>query len=132
MPTSDFPNVLADLFSELVNGSPDPSLGTYMLNRRDAGLLASLEKISAAGASATSAGGGTIAAHVDHIRYGLALLNRWAAGETSPWKGADWTTSWRIQTVSDAEWRALRDDLRREALAWHDALATPRELSAPE
>jgi hypothetical protein len=129
MNTRDFTQVLPTLLSELVNGSPDPSVGTYMLNRGDEGLLKSLDKLSASAASRPNGSGASIAAHVDHIRYGLSLLNRWAAGEAAPWEGADWTMSWRKPTVSEAEWRALRDDLRRETEAWMDALRTPRDVN---
>lgn len=128
MNTRDLTTVLPTLLSELVNGSPDANAGTYMLNRGDRGLLDSLDNLSAAAASMRSAGGGSIAAHVDHLCYGFSLLNRWAAGEDTPWKDADWTTSWQTSTVSDAEWRALRDELRREARAWIEALRTPREV----
>ena len=109
MNTRDLTTVLPTLLSELVHGSPRPDVGTYMLNRGDGGLLESLEALSAAGASANSNGGGSIAAHVDHVRYGLALLNRWAAGEPAPWKGADWTASWRRPTVTDAELKRMAD-----------------------
>ena len=132
MNSANLTPILPNLFSELVHGSPDPNVGTYMLNRGDAGLLQSLEKISADAASSTEHGGGSIAMHTDHIRYGLSLLNRWAAGADKPWKGADWTASWRIMKVSDEEWRVLRDDLRREADAWREALSTPRELHDAE
>jgi hypothetical protein len=132
MNTRDLTNVLPTLLSELVNGSPDPRVGTYMLNRGDEGLLKSLDKLSASAASMTNGGGASIAAHVEHLRFGLSLLNRWAAGEAAPWKGADWTASWRKPTVSDVEWRALRNDLRREAQAWVDALRTPRDLDEAE
>jgi len=103
-----------------------------MLNRGDRGLIDSLDKLSAAAASAPNASGASIAAHVDHLRYGLALLNRWARGEPAPWKDMDWTASWKRTTVSDAEWRALRDDLCHEADAWIVALRTPREVNARE
>jgi hypothetical protein len=116
--------VLPALFSELVNGNPDPSVGTFMLNRGDLGLLHALDQLSAASASRTAAGGASIAAHTDHLRYGLELLNRWASGEPSPWKTADWTASWRKQVVTDDEWRKLRGDLRREAETWQRHLAT--------
>jgi len=122
-------SVLPALLSELVNGSPDPSVGTFMLNRGDPGLLRALDQISAERASTTATGGATIAAHVDHVRYGLALLNRWASGEASPWKTADWTASWKKQVVTDDEWRRLRDDLRREADSWHRHLGTISGLS---
>jgi hypothetical protein len=132
MNTRDLTGVLPTLLSELVFGSPDPTVGTYMLNRGDQGLLRSLDAISASAASSTSAGGGSIAAHVDHLRFGLSLLNRWVAGEPAPWKGADWTASWKKNTVSDGEWRALRDELRREADLWRDTLAIPREVGEKE
>ena len=132
MSTDFFTTVLPTLMNELVHGSPDPSARTYMLNRGDAGLLASLDRLSAAAVSATHGGGPSIAAHVDHLRYGLSLLNKWAAGAPAPWQDADWTASWRKNVVSDAEWRTLRDELRREASAWVEALRTPREVSDVE
>src|ERR1700722_13000032 len=109
--------IVSTLFSELIQGSPEPSARTYMLNRGDAGLLASLARLSAAGASARHGGGPSIAAHVDHLRYGLALLNRWAAGAPAQWQEMDWTAIWQKNVVSDAEWRVLRDELRCEASA---------------
>lgn len=132
MNTRDLTIILPTLMSELVFGSPDPTQGTYMLNRGDHGLLASLEKLSASDASATSPGGGSIAAHVDHLRYGLWLMNRWLAGESAPWKGADWTQSWKKNSVSDAEWRTLCDDVRRETDTWRSAIGSPREMNDRE
>jgi hypothetical protein len=65
----------------------------------------------------------TIAAHVDHVLYGLDLINRWAAGEPNPWADADWEASWRRTTVDDAQWRALRDRLRAAVQTWQRAVA---------
>ena len=65
-----------------------------MLNPGDEGLLRSLEKLSAADASALTPTGSSIAAHVDHVRYGLSLMNRWSQGE-NPFESADWSASWR-------------------------------------
>lgn len=127
MNSSDYAETLSALMRELVDGSPDPRVGTYMLNRGDPGLLASLDRLSATAASASSDSGGSIAAHADHIRFGLALLNRWSRGEAEPWKGADWTASWKKPVVSEGEWRELREGLRRETHDWIVALATPRE-----
>ena len=130
MDTGPFATVLETLLSEIVHGSPDPSTRTYLLNRGDAGLLGSLDRLSAAAASTTHDGGGSIAAHVDHLRYGLSLLNRWATGSPPP--DMDWTASWRKSVVSDVEWQELRDELRREADAWAEVLRTPREVSDVE
>src|SRR5262245_58882358 len=128
MNTRDLTDVLPTLLSELVYGSTDPSVSTSILNRGDAGMLRSLDKLSASAAS-SAISGGSIAAHVDHLRYGFSRLNQWLAGEGAPWASADWTMSWRKSSVSDSEWRALRDELRREADIWRDALRTPRNLN---
>jgi hypothetical protein len=127
----DLHSSLALLFAELIDGAS--SEAAYVLNRTDPGLLGSLDGLSAAAASsAPASGGASIAAHVDHVRYGLGLMNRWGEGEADPWSGADWTASWRRTTVSDEQWTALREQLRGETLRWHKALQTPRTMSALE
>jgi hypothetical protein len=131
MDTASFAPVLQTLFNELISGSPDSSRRTYVLNQGDAGLLVSLDRLSAAAASATH-GGPSIAAHVDHLRHGLSLLNQWAKGTLPPKEDMDWTVSWRKNVVSDTEWRKLRGELGREADAWAETLRTPREVSDVE
>jgi hypothetical protein len=130
MNTGDFAKILSTLFTELVQGSPDPTARTYMLNQGDAGLLASLDRLSAADASASHDGGASIAAHVDHLRYGFSLLHGWSRGSLP--KNADWTASWRQTAVSEEGWRKLREELRHEAAQWAKVLATPREVSDVE
>ena len=120
MHTRDLSRSLTTLLSELVDGAP--KTGAYMLNRGDPGLLASLDRLSASAAS------NKIAAHVDHVRYGLSLMNRWAKGEPNPFATADWNAAWRTTHVSDAEWATLRAELRAEAHGWLDALRQPREV----
>jgi hypothetical protein len=66
----------------------------------------------------------TIAAHADHVDFGLAILNRWAAGEANPWAGADRNASWQRTTVSEDKWRTLRAGLRYEAEKWRKVVAT--------
>ena len=127
MNTGAFADTLPTLFAELIDG-PSKS-GGFMLNRGDEGLVRSLDKLSAADASAPTATASSIAAHVDHLRYGLSLMNRWSRGE-NPFTDADWSASWRKRTVSDAEWRQLRADLRAEASSWLQALRVPREVDS--
>lgn len=129
MNTRDLNATLTTLFGELVNGAP--AEGAYMLNRGDVGLLRSLDRLTAPDASAIVHGGASIAAHVDHLRYGLSLMNRWSAGE-NPFDGADWATSWRTTAVSDAQWQQLRGSFAMEARLWLEALATPREVAPIE
>lgn len=126
MNTREIAASLKTLFVELVEGASED--GAYVLNQGDAGLLRSLDTLDAAAASRVTATGSSIAAHMDHVRYGLWLLNRWAAGE-NPWADADWTASWRKTSVSEIEWKQLRTSLREEARRWTNALATPRDVS---
>jgi hypothetical protein len=132
MDTKSFAATLEALFRELVYGSPDRNARTYVLNQGDPGLLAALDRLPAGAASATHQAGASIAAHVDHVRYGLSLLNRWGNGVPPPWPDMDWTASWRKTVVTEAEWQELRLALRREADAWATVLATPREVSEVE
>jgi hypothetical protein len=129
MNTRDFTNTMTTLLRELTEGSA--AGGAYILNRGDVGLLRSLDKLTAEDASSSASGGATIAAHVDHLRYGLSLMNRWSSGE-NPFDTASWGTSWRITRVSESEWRALRAGLRDEADRWLDAVGSPRDVSEEE
>ena len=129
MHTGELSQTLTTLFSELVTGAPKD--GAYMLNGGDEGLLRSLDKISAQQASALTPTGSSIAAHVDHLRYGLSLMNRWAGGE-NPFTDADWTAAWHTTSVSEAEWARLREGLGDEARRWMAALGQPREVSGLE
>lgn len=119
-------DALATLLSELADGAS--SHACYVLNRGDPGLLQSLEKLSATAASQPAPTGSTIAAHVDHLRYGFSLMNRWAFGE-NPWANADWTASWRKTTVSEPAWQRLRDQLRDEIHHWLQTVRTPRDVN---
>jgi len=95
-----------------------------VLNPGDPGLLRQLDSIDAAAASTRRVPGNTtIAAHADHVLYGLQLLNRWAQGESNPWADADWNASWQRGTVTGTQWQTLCDALRRESQSWRDAVA---------
>jgi vacuolar-type H+-ATPase subunit E/Vma4 len=77
MYAADTSRALAALLREIVEGI-EPGGGGYVLNSGDVGLLRSLAKITADEASRSTNGGATIAAHAQHVRYGLSLMNRWA------------------------------------------------------
>lgn len=126
MNTSTIASTLHTLATELADGTADS--GGFVLNRGDVGLLASLDRLSAAQASASLHGGATIAAHADHVAYGLSLINRWSAGERNPWADADWGKSWTRTTVTDSEWKAVRDELRAQARTWVAGMRTGREV----
>lgn len=131
MRTTDIAAVLAGLMAELVTGA-DRSGGVFILNSGDAGLLMSLEKLSADDASRSVNDGATIAAHAQHLRYGISLMNCWAAEGGNPFADATWEAAWKLSRVDDAQWREIRDGLRTEALRWIETLRTPREVNGVE
>ena len=122
--------VLATLLNELIDGSAPEA--TWVLNPQDPGLLKSLDRLSAREASEVASGGGaSIAAHVDHLRYGLSLMNRWSKGE-HPFADANYRASWDRLTVTDAEWASRREALRAEVYAWREVVKGPREVTVFE
>jgi hypothetical protein len=125
MNTSDaiFQRALSKMLTEIFDGPPGNE--AYLLNPGDPGLLGQLESIDARAASSRPMPGKTtIAAHVDHVHYGFTLLNRWAAGEANPWGDADWNASWQRTTVTDPQWRTLRDNLRGQAETWRKVVSS--------
>src|SRR4051812_31401176 len=134
MQTSDTAPALTRLFSELVDGTglTIAGPGGFVLNAGDVGLLRSLDKLSAADASRSVNGGATIAAHTQHLRYGLSLMNRWAAEGGNPFGDATWEEAWKTTAVNDSEWTAIRIGLRDEAHGWLQALGSPRTLDEIE
>jgi hypothetical protein len=131
MRTLDTSPCLERLFSELVAGASDPG-GAFILNSGDVGLLRSLDKISAADASRSVNEGATIAAHAQHVRYGLSLMNRWAIEGGNPFSNAKWDEAWKTAAVDEREWEEIRNGLRLEAQHWLKVVGSPREASAVE
>src|ERR671911_680899 len=117
-----FQRALSKILTEIFDGPPGNE--AYLLNPGDPGLLRQLDSIQATAASTRPMPGKTTtAAHVDHVRYGISLLNRWAAGEANPFATADWDASWRRTTVTDAQWESLRERLRHEVHSWQSHVA---------
>ena len=129
MHTGDISPALTKLFSELVEGTRG---GGFVLNSGDAGLMQSLDHLSAADASLSVNEGATIAAHAQHLRYGLSLMNRWAREGGNPFADATWDKAWATSTVDEAAWREIRNGLRNEAQHWLATLSAPREVVAVE
>lgn len=114
---SIFQRALLNMLTELFDGPPGQE--AYVLNPGDPGLLRQLDTINASAASKRPmAGKTTIASHVDHLMFGLSILNRWAAGDANAFAGADWNASWQRGVVNEDQWKKLREGLRREAEAW--------------
>lgn len=127
MQTTDTAPALARVFAELVDGTSGN--GGFVLNKGDIGLLRSLDKLSAGDASRSVNGGATIAAHAQHLRYGLSLMNQWAAEGGNPFANAMWDEAWKTSAVIDAQWREIRAGLGNETHRWLKALGSPRTVT---
>src|SRR5712671_6678069 len=123
--------VLSRLFSELVDGT-NARADAFVLNSGDVGLLRSLDKLSAADASRSVDSGATIAAHAQHLRYGLSLMNRWAAEGGDPFADATWDIAWKTSAVDAAGWQEIRNGLRDEAHRFLGVLNTARDVTEIE
>jgi hypothetical protein len=111
----------ARLFAELTRGAAANG-ENFILNGGDIGLVRSLEKLSADEASASTNGGATIAAHAQHVRYGLSLMNRWARDGGNPFADAKWDEAWKTSRVDAAEWKEIQGGLAGEIDEWLAAL----------
>lgn len=131
MNTRDISPTLARLFGELAHGARQPA-GAFILNSGDAGLLESLDKLSADDASRSANGGATIAAHAEHVRYGLSLMNRWARDGGNPFADATWDAAWKMSSVDADAWTEIRSALRDEAHRWREVLASARDVAEVE
>ncbi len=131
MRTTEASPALARLFSELVDGTSG-SGDAFIVNSGDVGLLRSLDKLTAAAASRSVNGGATIAAHAQHVRYGLSLMNRWAAEGGNPFADATWDEAWKTSAVDDSAWKEIRTGLRDETHRWLRALGGVRDVSDVE
>jgi hypothetical protein len=122
---------LTRLFSEVVDGAGRQT-GAFILNSGDLGLLRSLENISPADASRSVNDGATIAAHTQHVRYGLSLMNRWASEGGDPFADATWDAAWNTSRVDASAWAEIRDGLRDEAHRWIEVLNSARDVTDVE
>jgi hypothetical protein len=131
MRTTEVNPALSRLFSELVNGASGTG-GAFVLNTGDVGLLRSLDKLTAADASRSANDGATVAAHAQHLRYGLSLMNRWATEGGNPFADAKWDEAWKTSAVDAGAWQEIRDGLRQEAHRWLQALGAARDVTEIE
>ncbi len=105
----DFTSNILTLLKETFEGSSPE--GSYYLDR-GVGVLNTIEKISAETASRSlGENGATIAAHLEHARFYLAVLPEFMNGSTEK---VDWKESWLVKTVDETEWDLLKENVRRE------------------
>ncbi len=104
---TDFTQALSILFRETFEGMLTPEELVYL--DRDAGIFMTLGKIDAAQAS-TEINSSTIAAHSEHARFYLELLDNYLNEDL---RIIDFKQSWRIKTVGEDEWDALRENMSK-------------------
>lgn len=123
----DLPTALtktyASHYRELLEGVPRGQPSWVTTGGTEGGLHGTLEGVSAAEAS-RDVNGTTLAAHVEHLRWAMQLVNDYYGGKEAP---PDWSESWSVTTVDEESWRSLREALRTtgETLLTH--LSTPVE-----
>jgi len=106
---ADFTHSLFALLTETFEGK-NTAFGTMYLDA-GTGFFETLETVDAEKASrALAEGATTIAAHCEHVRFYLEFLSDYM-GEK--FKMVDWKDSWKVKTVTDAEWTALRGQLQK-------------------
>ena len=90
------------------------------LNARDGqgwfdGLFSTLEQLDAATASRLPATGrSSIAAHCEHLRYVLEIVNAWVKLEKPQ---PDWSLAWETSSVNADQWDALKTASQTECEA---------------
>jgi hypothetical protein len=98
------------LMEETFEGHPQP--GNAYLDS-GTGWVDTLAGIDAERASQPAVPGGTtIAGHLEHTRYYMAVLREFMTGRTEP---VDWAASWLVRDVDAEQWEALKWALTAEA-----------------
>lgn len=104
----DFTQNLFTLLKETFEGPPPRTASAYL--DQGGGLFQTVENVTAEEASRpVREGAPTIAAHCAHARFYVSVLHRYMHGDIEK---VDWKQSWLVQTVSPAEWEALKEELR--------------------
>jgi uncharacterized damage-inducible protein DinB len=100
----------------------------YLLNPSDPGLVESLKPLSAQTASqAPGPGRKSIAAHANHVLYGIELANRALSGEEGVYEKADWSQAWQLESVTESQWRDLVSRLEQQTKLLLEQVARPRQ-----
>jgi hypothetical protein len=105
----DFTSSLFALLKETFEGT-NTAFGTMYLDA-GTGFFDTIEPVDAEKASRSlTEGAPTIAAHCEHVRFYLDFLSNYM---NEKFTMVDWKDSWKVKTVSDAEWTTLRGQLHK-------------------
>lgn len=95
-------------YRELLEGVPTGQPSWVTSGGPEGGAYGTIAGLSAEQAS-RQVNGTTLAAHVEHLRWAMQLVNDYYDGQEAP---PDWSESWNVTTVDEGAWRALRNALR--------------------
>lgn len=110
-------------YRELLEGVPTGQPSWVTSGGPEGGIYGTIEGLSAEQAS-RQVNGTTLAAHVEHLRWAMQLVNDYYDGQEAP---PDWSESWKVTAVDNAGWRDLRDALRATGDSLLKHLAAPVE-----
>lgn|SRR5690606_21993064 len=129
-------SLFMERYRELLEGMPEGEPTWVTNGGPEGGIYGTLESLSAEQAS-TEIDGTTAAAHAEHVRWALQLVNDYFAG-TEPSGG--WSESWLVSRVDPAGWNALRTRLRaageqllanvRDSQQWGDEMSINGALAS--
>ena len=103
---SQFTGGVAYLLRETFEGSPEGQPSAFL--DRGIGFFSTLSNLSADEASKEFKGT-TIAAQTEHAKFYLDRLCEFINGRT---ERVNWEDSWLIETVNEAEWKALLESVK--------------------
>lgn len=115
----DFLKDLLVILRETFEGSPEGEPSAYL--DRGIGFIKTIDSLSAEQVS-NKIGETTIAAQTEHAKFYLDRLCEFMKGRTEP---VNWEQSWLIETVSETEWEALRDSVKK---SYENVLRTFAEI----
>lgn len=104
----DLTRIFLERFRELLEGMPVGQPTWVTSEGPEGGIYGTLDALTAEQAS-QDAGGITAAAHAEHLRWALQLVNDYFDGKEPT---ANWSASWSVTEVDDEEWDELRAKVR--------------------
>ena len=128
VPMSEVTTIARELVVEAYEG-PQPHGSWFTSTSTDAGLFGTIAGLTAEVASRPSRPGGpSIAAHVEHLRWTLELVNATTRG--APWQ-PDWSASWSVSSVDEGAWQTLVSEVVREFAELRSVLESDPDVSDP-
>jgi hypothetical protein len=122
MPATQTPSITTQLLAVLREAFEGPQQRwTYFVdNRPGTGVFGSIATLTPEQASQPSGpNGSSIAGHLHHLAFSCAASAGWIRGERP---SLNWDDSWRVRSVTDAQWTALKDQLRHDYHALIEAV----------